>query len=274
MTYYVVNKKEATMGKTFIQWTDHTWNPWLGCRRVSAGYYFCYTHRMMHKQNPSTVRRNAVGQFSKTYGIDGNQLIFTFSTSDFFIEEADVWRPDARDIIRNTPQHTYRILTKRVGRIKHCLPPDWGLEGYPNVILGTSIEDQNVINRMVILSKFKTPESRFRLFISAEPLIGPIDFIANQNLEAAFKLIDRVIVGGESGDAPIGTLGFIYYYRPTQNIWFDQIIAQCSQYQIPLFGKQLGNHEAVKLGLRDKKGGDINEWPTKYQIRQWPRYFS
>lgn len=259
------------MNRSFIQWCNYTWNPWLGCRRVSSGCDFCYMHRLMHKQNPSTVRRNTVCQFLKPYGIAGSQLIFICSMSDFCIEEADKWRLEAWDIIKNTPQHIYLILTKRVGRIKDCLPPDWGAEGYPNVILGTSIEDQKVINRIVILSKLKTPESKFKLFISAEPLIGPIDFIANQKLQNAFKLIDWVIVGGESGDAPVGTPGFIYYYRPTQSIWFDKIIAQCSQYQIPLFVKQLGNHAAVKLGLRDKKGGDINEWHPDYQIRQWPR---
>lgn len=253
-----------------IQWTDYTWNPWIGCRKVSAGCDYCYMHRMMHNNSPSTVRMNSPKAFNKPLFIKGSQKIFTCSMSDFFIEEADVWRPDAWKIIKNTPQHTYLILTKRVGRIKHCLPLDWG-NGYPNVILGTSIEDQSLINRMVILSKLKSSSSSFRLFISAEPLIGPIDFLLNQKLEDAFKLMDWIIVGGESGKAPVGTPGVLYCYRPTQSAWFDQIIAQCSKYQIPCFIKQLGNDAAKKLRLQDKKGENIIEWSSKYQIRQWPR---
>lgn len=251
-----------------IQWTDDTWNPWVGCNRVSAGCDFCYMHRIMHNQNPSTVRKTKPSSFMMPYGISGSKKIFTCSMSDFFIEEADAWRPEAWEIIKNTPQHTYLILTKRVGRIKRCLPTDWG-EGYPNVILGTSIEDQSVINRMVILSKLKSSSGTFRLFISAEPLIGPIDFIANQKLEDAFKLMDWIIVGGESGDAPVGSSGYLYYYRPCDITWIDKIIMDCQSYNIPFFFKQTGNFLARKYKLKAKKGDNVDEWPPKYQIRQW-----
>ncbi|MBK8244251.1 MAG: DUF5131 family protein [Saprospiraceae bacterium] len=257
------------MNKTHIQWSDYSWNPWMGCRRVSAGCDNCYMHRILNNNNSSLVCKSFPSQFMKPYGIAGNQKIFTCSMSDFFIEEADPWRDEAWDIIRNTPQHTYLILTKRVGRIKHCLPADWG-NGYPNVILGTSIEEQKVINRMVTLSKLKTPQSKFKLFISAEPLIGQIDFIANQKLINAFQKMDWIIAGGESGDAPVGTPGIKYCYRPCDLKWIKKIIDDCKQYNIPFFLKQVGNHLAKFHGLIDKKGGDINEWDPNYQIRQWP----
>lgn len=257
------------MNKTHIQWSDYSWNPWTGCIRVSAGCDFCYMHRIMNNNNSSLVRKSFPSQFMKPYEIEGNQKIFTCSMSDFFINEADPWRDEAWEIIKNTPQHTYLILTKRVGRIKHCLPADWG-NGYPNVILGTSIENQKVINRMVILSKLKNANSVFKLFLSAEPLIGEIDFIANQKLINAFQKMDWIIVGGESGDAPVGTPGYKFCYRPCELKWIKKIIVDCNQYKIPFFLKQLGNHLARYLNLYDKQGGNINEWHPYYQIRQWP----
>lgn len=258
------------MGKSYIQWTDFTWNPWLGCRKASARCKYCYMHRMMHFDNPSNVRRNELHLFNAPLKLKRPLMVFTCSMSDFFIEDADQWRPDAWKIISATPHLTYQILTKRPERIAQCLPADWGPIGYRNVWLGTSIEDQSVIDRMITLSQLKTSESNFKLFISAEPLIGPIDFVANQKLKDAFKLMDWMIIGGESGDAPVGTPKVHYCYRPSASIWFDEIVLQCKSYSIKLFIKQLGNHAAVKLNLHDARGGDINEWPSKYQIRQWP----
>ena len=60
--------------------------------------------------------------------------------SDFFLVEVDPWRAEAWNVIRQTPQHQWQILTKHPERIKGCLPPDWGEFGYPNVWLGTSVE--------------------------------------------------------------------------------------------------------------------------------------
>lgn len=260
------------MNNTHIQWAEHTWNPWMGCRRVSSGCKYCYMFRMMEKGGKvaSNVWRTSKKTFESPYTMTAGSRVFSCSMSDFFIEEADQWRDDAWEIIRNTPDLQYLLLTKRVGRIKHCLPKDWGINGYSNVILGTSIEDQSVINRMVILSKLKNANSAFKLFISAEPLIGEIDFTANQQIIDAFQKMDLIIVGGESGDAPVGTPGIKYCYRPCDLKWIKKIIDDCKQYNIPFFLKQVGNHLARYLNLIDKQGGNINEWDPDYKIRQWP----
>lgn len=190
--------------------------------------------------------------------------------SDFFIEEADKWRAVAWEIIKATPHLIYQILTKRPERIAQCLPDDWGPNGYSNVWLGTSIEDQSAIDRMLVLSNLKTPESSFKLFISAEPLIGQIDFVQNTILEASFKKMDWIIAGGESGDASVGTPNVPYCYRPCDLKWIDKIIADCKLHNIPFFLKQVGNHLARVHKLKDKQGGNINEWDPNYQIRQFP----
>ncbi|MBK9272054.1 MAG: DUF5131 family protein [Saprospiraceae bacterium] len=259
------------MINTKIPWAEHTWNPWMGCVKMSAGCDYCYMHRILAKNgsNGSIVRRTNPKTFNSPIQILRGSLIFTCSMSDFFIDAADPWRDDAWKIIKNTPHHTYLILTKRVGRIKNHLPSDWG-NGYPNVILGTSIEDQAVINRMVVLSNLKTPVSSFKLFISAEPLIGQIDFIQNPTLEAAFVKIDWIIAGGESGDAPVGTPNVPFCYRPCDLKWIDKIIGDCKLHNMPFFLKQVGNHLARVHKLKDKQGGNINEWDPNYQIRQFP----
>lgn len=259
------------MIKIYIKWINATWKPKFGCRKVSAGYKYCYMHRMMHFDNPSNVRRNELHLFNAPLKLKRPLMVFTCSMSDFFIEDADQWRPDEWKIIRATPHLTYQILTEKLERIAQCLPVDWGRIGYPNAWLGTSIENQSVIDRMIILPQLKTRDSNFKLFISAESLIRPIDFVPNQKLEDTYKLIDWIVAFGELGYKLEGTrLGLKYYYRIKKSIWFDQIISQCKQYQIPFFMKQLGNNAANLLQLSDKKVEDISEWHLKFQIREWP----
>jgi protein gp37 len=99
------------------------------------------------------------------------KFIFTCSWSDFFITEADAWRAEAWEIIRRTPEFTYLILTKRPDRIARCLPADWG-DGYPNVWLGTSAENQKYADQR-IPELLKVPAAK--RFLSLEPLLGPIN---------------------------------------------------------------------------------------------------
>src|ERR1700761_9152752 len=116
------------MGETTgIQWTNKSWNPWQGCRKVSAGCKFCYMFREKEKygQNGSRIVRSKT-TFTAPLKWKDPSLVFTCSWSDFFIEEADEWRQEAWDIIKATPHLTYQILTKRPERIGMCLPADWG----------------------------------------------------------------------------------------------------------------------------------------------------
>jgi protein gp37 len=78
-------------------------------------------------------------------------------------------------------------------------------------------------------------------------------------------LLDWVIVGGESGNE-----NGKYRYRPCELDWIEHLIDQCDASDIPVFVKQLGTHLAKKMGLKDRHGGDINEWPEHLRIRQFP----
>ena len=135
--------------KTWIEWADATWNPWWGCHKVSTGCKNCYMFRDMKRygRDANIVKRTSPSTFNSplkwanNYVLRARARIFTCSYSDWFIEEADEWRNEAWDIIRDTPQFDYLILTKRPENIKDRLPKDWE-NGYPNVWLGISAENQ------------------------------------------------------------------------------------------------------------------------------------
>lgn len=265
-----------------IQWTEATWNPFHGCKKVSAGCKFCYMYRdkERYKQDPTKVIRSKAN-FDAPLKWKEPKLIFTCSWSDWFIEEADAWRPELWEIIKKTPQHTYQILTKRPERIKHCLPPDWGA-GYPNVWLGVSVEDQDAADIRIPLLIDISAKVRF---LSMEPLIGEVSFFSEPLKNIMWlpaepedheycailikNAIDWIILGGESGNEK-GK----YLYRPAQTGWFADLIELCDQYDIPVFMKQLGTAIAKRLKLSDRHGGDLEEYPTDLEplkVRQFPK---
>ena len=246
-----------------IQWTDATWNPWHGCRKVSAGCKFCYMFRDKERYglDPTQIIKSK-SNFNAPLKWKEPRLIFTCSWSDWFIEEADELRPEAWEIIKRTPQHTYQMLTKRPERIWHCLPPDWG-DGYENVWLGVSAEDQKHFDlRVPILAAIPATVR----FVSAEPLIGPIDF---SSIGSKGEAIDWLIIGGESGNET-GK----YRYRPCRESWiFDLIDSSSGYHGCRVFVKQLGTYRAKKSGYKDRHGGDISEWPDYLQVREMPILF-
>lgn len=210
-----------------IEWTEATWNPWRGCKKVSPGCDHCYMFRDQERfgNDPTVVVRSKT--FKDPLKWKDPALIFTCSWSDWFHEAADEWRPEAWDIIRQTPHHTYQILTKRSGRISRHVP--WRDYGNPwsNVWLGVSVESQDEIYRVRQLA---TVPAAVR-FISAEPLLGP--------LELDLGGIHWVIAGGESGPD----------CRPMDPKWVRSLRDQCQAAGVPFFFKQWG-------GWPDKRGGE------------------
>jgi len=249
--------------KSTIEWTDATWNPWRGCHKVSQGCKHCYMFReqRMYGADPNVVMRSKT-TFEAPLKWKDPKMIFTCSWSDFFIEEADVWRDEAWEIIRQTPQHTYQILTKRPERIRDCLPAatcqgDW----FPrNVWWGVSIESQEHIQRWSILDSALHYHIPAVMFISAEPLLGPLDLFGEmQEIDVGdeehnwwTRTPDWIIVGGESGPD----------YRSMDLEWARSILAQCREYEVACFVKQLG-------GWPNKRT-DLSEWPEDLRVREWP----
>ncbi len=258
---------------TKIEWADATVNFWQGCLKVSDGCKFCYMYRDFnrHGKDPRTVFKSAEQSFKKAFKWLEPKRIFTNSWSDFFIKEADEWREEAWDVIRNTPQHTWLILTKRPERILKCLPADWG-KGYDNVWIGVSVENKKTAAFRIPLL-YEVP-ARVR-FLSVEPLLEEMDITPYLLLEVpagkkteVFKPIHWVIVGGESGND-----NGEFKYRPTSHKWMHGIVNQCQNYEVPVFVKQVGTFLSKQFGLADRHGGDITDpkFPMYLQVRQFPK---
>jgi len=252
------------MIKTSIQWCTYTHNFWSGCHKVSAGCKFCYMHRIQDGKNidPNVVIKSK--SFWAPMIEERPQLIFTCSMSDFFIEEADEWREEAWKVISLTPQHTWLILTKRPERIKDCLPPDWG-NGYPNVWLGVSVEDNDAFHRIEKLSKIP---AKLR-FVSAEPLLETVDFTKEIDGKRPIDSFEWVIIGGESGN-DYGK----YKYRECRERWIYDTLKPLHDLGKYIFVKQVGTfiakNDPKQNNSQDKHGSIKHLWHKAIQIQETP----
>jgi protein gp37 len=185
-------------------------------------YRYGLAPTVVRRSSAATVRVPLKWQREAVQGLrQGHQcLVFTCSWSDFFIAEADVWRPEAWAIIRQTSLLTYQILTKRPERFPVGLPPAWG-PGWPNVWLGCSVETQRCAEARIPLL-LETPAAI--RFLSCEPLLGPLDL----RPYLATGLLHWVILGGESGSG----------YRPCRLEWIADLVQQCDSFGVPVFVKQ------------------------------------
>jgi protein gp37 len=189
-----------------IEWTDHTFNPWIGCQKVSPGCDHCYAEVMMdhrfHKVQwgPHGIRkRTSASNWGKPFlwardaAIRGKSArVFCASVADVFDNKAvAAWRMDLFDLIRMTPELDWLLLTKRPENIERMLPANWG-SGYANVWLGSTAEDQkNYDRRWRILGAIPAQVH----FISYEPALGPLHIGSASNGEHP----DWIICGGETG---------------------------------------------------------------------------
>lgn len=236
------------MGETTaIEWTDATWNPWHGCRKISPGCKYCYMYRdkARYGQDPTKVVRSKT-TFDAPLKWKGRRNVFTCSWSDWFIEEADEWRDEAYEIIRKTP-HQYQILTKRPERIEGRFPDP----PISNIWLGVSVESAQYKHRIDTLREIPAAIR----FLSLEPLLGPLGLIDLSG-------IHWVIVGGESGPEA----------RPMQPTWAREIRDQCIAASVPFLFKQWGESNAELVNVGKKAAGrtlDGRTWDQMPLVGEW-----
>jgi protein gp37 len=218
-----------------IEWTEMTWNPVTGCVKISQGCKHCYAERMAKRLNAMGAPRYIDG-FQPTLHDDlidaprtwkKPRVIFVNSMSDLFQEAVpDDFIRRVFDTMRDCPQHTFQILTKRSDRVRQL---GASLPWPSNVWMGVSVEDGRVIERVADLAAIPAQVR----FLSCEPLIGPLDNLV-------LDRIDWVIVGGESGPSA----------RPMKQEWVESIHRQCVRKGVAFFFKQWG-------GVRKKAAGRI-----------------
>lgn len=214
----------ATASK--IEWTEQTWNPVTGCTKVSPGCKHCYAETMAHRLKAMGASGYDRG-FKLTLQPDRLEqplkrkratVWFVNSMSDLFHKEIpDAYIDRVFDSIRETPQHTYQILTKRSER----LPQYFANRAVPdNVWLGVSVENRKYGKPRI--DDLRQVQAQIR-FLSVEPLLEDLG-------EINLKNIHWVIVGGESGSKA----------RPMKPEWARRIKQQCEEAGVAYFFKQWG----------------------------------
>ena len=228
-----------------IEWTEQTWNPSAGCTKISSGCQNCYAETM-------AIRLQAMGVEGYENGFKFNivpsrlndpfkkkkpTVFFVNSMSDIFHKDMpEEYLESIFDVIKETTQHTYQILTKRADRMYQYLSereiPD-------NIWLGVTVENRK--DGLPRIDKLRKLQASV-LFLSVEPLIEDLGIINLGN-------IDWVIVGGESGNKA----------RPMEKSWVLNIKQQCEGNNVAFFFKQWGTWGADNI-KRNKKlnGKDID----------------
>ena len=209
------------------------WNPWHGCHKCSPGCLNCFVYYLDKNReiDSSIVKKNKTNfnlplkkDKSGNFKIESGSAVATCFTSDFFIEEADEWRTDAWEIIKQRPDVYFLICTKRIHRFEECLPADWG-DGYDNVIIAVTCENQDKANeRMPILLSIKAKHK----YVFVAPILEQVDL--SEFLRS--NQIERVCVGGESYE----------HARICDFEWVKFIKKTCDKYNVEFDFHQTGSN--------------------------------
>ena len=207
------------------------WNPWHGCHKISPGCANCYVYARDESIGKDAsvvartgnfdlpIRKDRQGAY-KLEAADG--AVFTCMTSDFFLEDADEWRPACWNMIRDRRDLQFHIITKRIDRFSQCMPPDWG-NGWEHVTICSTCEDQERTDaRLPILLELPI---RHREVI-CEPMLGEI----HMEKYLASGQIERVTCGGESG----------LHARLCDFRWIQEVRRECIRCAVPFTFKQTG----------------------------------
>jgi protein gp37 len=238
-----------------IQWTDHTFNPWWGCVKVSPACDHCYAESFAKRTGHAVWGKDAPRRFfgekhwqeptrwNRAAEKAGTRArVFCASMADVFEQHPDLDAPRASlwPLIEQTPMLDWLLLTKRPQNIAKMVPSQWLTQPRANVWYGTTVESNGYIWRAEHLANVPAAAR----FISYEPAIGPL------NVHLLPMGIDWLIAGGESGAGA----------RPPQIEWFRDVRDGCAFEGIAFFFKQWGGFNAKANG-RELDGRTWDEIP-------------
>jgi protein gp37 len=232
-----------------IEWTDATWNPVRGCRKISPGCKHCYAETFAerfrgvpgHPYEHGFDVRLVPEKLSEPLKWVRPRMIFVNSMSDLFQDEVpDEYVVRAARVMQLANWHTFQVLTKRAGRLRKLLKSNLKFAAAsPNIWWGVSVENKK--HGLPRVHELQLSNAKVR-FLSIEPLLenlGKIDL----------KRIDWVIVGGESGPGA----------RPMSPEWVINIRDQCLRAGVRFFFKQWG-------GVRKAENGRLLEGRTHDEL--------
>lgn len=287
-----------------IEWTNHTFNSWWGCTKVSPACDHCYaeawakrtgfpdlwgvnagrrTFAVKHWMQPERWNAAAAKE-----GV--RHRVFCNSMSDVFDNHPGIVaeREKLWDVIRDTPHLDWLMLTKRIGNVKHMLPADWG-DGYANVWLGISVVNQDEADRDI--PKLLATPARVR-FLSCEPLLGPIDLFAFHAGQCTICAgAGEVIANGPTTTFPEDDDGMMRCWdchgtglcedneglswvicggesgagaRSMSLDWALNLHNECVSQNIPFFMKQLSQADTANFK-------EFGSFPEPMRVREWPQ---
>ncbi|CAG4914070.1 phage Gp37/Gp68 family protein [Paraburkholderia gardini] len=229
-----------------IEWCDHTFNPFVGCTKVSPGCDNCYAehlmdtrlHRVVWGSHGARVRTSPANwrkpvQWNATHDDffakhGRRQRVFCASLADVFDNAIDPqWRTDLWELVASTPNLEWLLLTKRISNVSGMVPIAWlANDGWPaHVRIGATVTSQLEADRDIDrLTALACPN-----FLSIEPLLGPVNLRLSERAEAGQR-VDWIITGGESGAGA----------RPAHPDWFRSIRDEGARAGVPFLFKQHG----------------------------------
>lgn len=215
------------------------WNPWHGCKKISEGCENCYMYFQdkLRGRDGSVVFKTKNGfdyplhkDRKGNFKIKSGETLRVCMNSDFFIEEADKWRNEAWEIMRDRRDVIFVLLTKRPERVEKCLPADWN-DGWENIFFNVTAENQKRADERIPLLK-KLPFKHKGVFVA--PFIDEVSI--EKYLVDGF--IEQVVCGGENYDGA----------RPCNFEWVKKLRNECEKYNVSFCFMETGTYF-----IKDKK---------------------
>jgi len=259
------------MGKTEIEWADYTFNPWVGCSKVSAGCKYCYAEQLVDvrfskaewgdngtrtKTSPSNWKKPiSWDKKAKKEGV--KYKVFCASLADVFEDrkELEEWRYELFHLIEKTPNLIWMLLTKRPGNVPYMFE-DFGWADFDNfephfqipnnVWIGTSVENQEAAEKRIPSLQRIPTEIKF---LSCEPLIGDVDLDKwlCKNPEICQFCSNPSNCGDNLKECPHTFFDWVIVggesgskARIMHPNWLENLQRQCKEYKVPFFFKQWG----------------------------------
>lgn len=205
------------------------WNLWHGCHKLSEGCANCYVYMGDERHGRDSSKVEKTGNFTRPidrnrkgeYKVPSGTMVYTCFTSDFFVEDADEWRAEAWDMIRERRDLHFMMITKRIDRLAECVPKDWG-DGWDHVTICCTVENnRRVAERLPV---YRDAPIKHKVII-CEPLLERLDLAPYMG-----AWVEQVVVGGESGAKA----------RPCDYDWVLGIREQCIANGASFWFKQTG----------------------------------